>query len=287
MDFIKTYYEVDSYKKANESQQKGLNYLTDNRMRNRESQLTDSEIATILICYHYSGFRNFKKYYEFLKKHFRHYFPDLVSYDRFLVIQEKAMWLMCAFFGSKRGKCTGLSYIDSTSLQVSKPKRISQHHVFKRLARIGKTSIGWFYGFKLHLIINHRGEILAAKLTSGNVSDLSQVHSMANSLFGKLFGDKGYISKTLFEKLFKQGIQLVTGVRKSMKNSLLNSQDFILLKKRSVVESAFNLLKNYFNLEHSRFRSVKSFMVNIISTLNAYSIYPKKPSIHSFLDQLP
>jgi len=271
MHFIKTYCDVNDHYKANKSQYQRARRLSGGR-RDRESRLTTSEIGTIILCYQWSGFRTFKKYYGHLLEHYRHYFPNLVSYSRFVEIQAKALALLSGFLGSKTGKCTGISFIDSTPLAVCNIKRSASVRVFKGIAAKGKSSKGWFYGFKLHLVVNHHGQPLAAKITPGNVHDLVPVEGLTKRLFGKLFGDKGYLSKNLFESLFQRGIQLFSGIRKTMKNKLIDPINALLMKKRSLIESVYNSLKHTFHVEHSRYRNVTSFFINILAALSAYSV---------------
>ena len=137
---------------------------------------------------------------------------------------------------------------------------------------MGKSSYGWFMGFKLHLIINSLGEIKAVKITKGNCSDVSQVSKLSMGLFGKIFGDKGYISSSLVTELYRRGLRLFSGIRKGMKNHFISLDDKIMLKKRSLVESVFNVLKNNMRLEHTRHRSPLNFLVHIFACLASYSI---------------
>ncbi len=177
---------------------------------------------------------------------------------------------------------TGISYIDATSIAVCHPKRISRNKVFKGLAKLGKTTYGWFFGFKLHMVINEKGEIQGVTLTKGNVDDRKPVPNLTEKLIGLLFGDKGYIKKELFEKLFDRGLKLVTKVKKGMKNTLMLLEEKIFLRKRSIIETVFGYLKDRLELEHSRHRSPINFLVHIFSTLVSYSMKPKKPSISRF-----
>ena len=153
--------------------------------------------------------------------------------------------------------------------------------VFKTCAARGKTSTGWFYGFKLHLVINDCGEICSFYLTAGNVDDrnLDVIGRLCRELSGKLFGDRGYISQALFERLREQGVQLITRLRKNMKNVLMDMGDKLLLRKRAVIESVNDFLKNICQVEHSRHRSIPNFIVNMLGALSAYSFLPRKPSI--------
>jgi hypothetical protein len=184
-----------------------------------------------------------------------------------------------AYLLHRRGHITGIAFIDSTSLAVCHNKRISRNRVFKGLARRGKTTAGWFYGFKLHLIINDKGEILAFQLTPGNISDVSLVEQLSKGLFGKLFGDRGYISADLAKKLIEKGIEFFTAIRTNMKQKLLTLRNKILLRKRVLIETVNDQLKNISQIEHSRHRGRGNFLVNLLSGLIAYTHQPKKPSL--------
>jgi transposase len=258
-------------------------------IRNRERSLTLSEIMTLLILFHQSHYRNFKAYYiEYVLAHLRRDFPGLVSYTRFVDFIPSALIPLCVYFKAAcLGKCTGISFVDATSLDVCLSQRIASHKVFAGLAERGKTSTGWFFGFKLHLVINDRGELLAVTLTPGNVDDRKPVPQLAKNLFGKLFGDKGYISQSLRDLLRQTiGVFLVTKLKSNSTNRLpMTWEDRILLRKRAIVESVIDQLKNVSQIEHSRHRSVRNFMVNLICGLIAYARQPKKPSLG--LDVLP
>jgi len=251
--------------------------------RHRERSLSISEVMTILIHFHQSHYRNFKTYYcEHVQSHLRSEFPDLVSYTRFMDFIPSALIPLCAYFRqSCLGNCNGVSFIDSTSLDVCLNQRIASHKVFAGLAGRGKTSTGWFFGFKLHLVINDRGELLNVQLTPGNVDDRKPVPKLVRKLFGKVFGDKGYISQPLYDLLLQTfGIQLITKRKSNSKNVLpMPLMDRILLRKRAIVESVIDQLKNISQIEHSRHRSVTSFLVNLLCGLIAYSRQPKKPSL--------
>lgn len=251
--------------------------------RRRERSLTLSEVMTILIHFHQSHYRNFKAYYcEHVLPHLHQEFPGLVSYTRFVDFMPSALLPLCAYFRNTcLGHCSGISFIDSTSLEVCLTQRIASHKVFAGFAERGKTSTGWFFGFKLHLVINDRGELLNVLLTPGNVDDRQPVPQLVHKLFGKVFGDKGYISKPLYELLRQTfGVQLVTKLRKNSKNRLpMDLSDRILLRKRALVETVIDQLKNISQIEHSRHRSVTNFMVNLICGLIAYAHQPKKPSL--------
>ena len=254
------------------------------KRRNRESQLCDSEVITILVCFHLGAHRTFKHYYEqIVTEYYKPLFPKLVSYNRFLEIQQKAAVPFMLFLKEEcMGRSHGINFIDSTTLKVCRNQRIHNHKVFKGLAERGKSSMGWFYGFKLHLIVNEKGELLSFYLSKGNVDDrnVQIIKSMTKGIFGKLFGDKGYLSKALFDALFQDGIQLVTKIKKNMKNHIMSLKDKVLLRKRALIETINDELKNHCQAEHTRHRSVNGFLFNILGALTAYSFFPKKPSLN-------
>jgi len=286
----KIFCEIDDFCKQFEKQFKKRLLAGGKNQRERLCRLNASEVMTICVYYHASGYKTFKDYYE---KHvlvsLSMDFNPLVSYNRFLELRQNIMIPLMMFVQlGAMGKCTGISFIDSFALNVCHPKRISSHRVFNGLAQRGKTSVGWFYGFKLHAVINHRGEILACCITPGNVSDCNRsvLLKLTKKLFGKLFGDKGYlINKQLFEKLFLNGVHLITKIRRNMKNKLMSLEDKYILGKRGIVESVGNIVKGVLSLEHSRHRSIYGFFCHIFATLICYHFREKKPSIALFCDQ--
>jgi len=203
----------------------------------------------------------------------------LVSYIQFLELKKRALFPLHCFLFSLYGKCTGISFVDSTSLTVCHPKRIHSHRVFRGLAKRGKTTKGWFYGFKLHLSITENGELLAFFLSPGNTSDLAVLSQITQGLVGKLLGDKGYISQEMFENLSSRGLQLIIKLRAKMKNKLMPVIDKILLRKRGMIDSVIGQLKSICQIEHSRHRSPINFLVNLLGGLVGYSLRPDKPGL--------
>lgn len=260
--------------------------------RGRKASLSMSEVMTILIWFHQSHYRDFKAFYlEYVCQHLRSEFPHLVSYTRFLDLVPGTLLPMCVYMVTRcQGQQTGISFVDSTPIAVCHNKRIRRHKTFAGLARRGKSTMGYFYGFKLHLVVNDQGEILAFCLTPGNVDDRTPVPTLAQELWGKLVGDKGYISQALFEQLFEQGLTLITTARKNMKNRLMPTMDRVLTRKRSLIETINDQLKNISQIAHTRHRSPCNFLVNLLAGLIAYSWQPNKPSLNlspAELAQLP
>lgn len=253
---------------------------TGERQRIRPSKLSESEIMTIVIAFHRSGYRNFKTFYiKHVSIYWRAYFPQLVSYTRMLKLMQSILVPLCSYMNHRKAKPTGIAFVDATKIQVCHQLRIPRHKVFSNSAARGKGTMGWFYGFKLHLIINDEGGILAVKITAGHVDDRNPIAEMTQDLWGDLYGDKGYISKKLTEELADNDINFVTGVRKNMKAKVMKVWDKLMLRKRFIIETVFDQLKNISQIEHSRHRCCISFMVNMMAGLIAYTFQDKLPSI--------
>ena len=249
--------------------------------RRRSATMSDSEIMTILLLFHFGSYRNFKHYYlSFIKIVLKKEFPKAVSYNRFVELEGRVFFQMMFFLNLQTfGRCTGITFVDSTMIPICHNLRRYADKVFKGIATDGKGTMGWCHGFKLHLACNDRGEIIAFVLTGANVSDKdSEVFKvLAKRLYGKMFADKGYISQRLFDILFEDGIQLVTGLRVNMKNKLMPFYDRMMLRKRYIIETINDMLKNTAQIVHSRHRSVGNFIMNIISALGAYCFFDNKP----------
>jgi len=257
------------------------------RKRRRSCRLVLSDIMTILIHFHQSHYRDFKAYYLlYVCRHLASAFPNRLSYNRLVAVIPTALVPLCVYLHTRKGQATGIAFIDATSLVVCHNRRIQSHKVFKQVAQRGKTSVGWFYGFKLHLVVNDRGELLAFQITPGNTDDRQPVPRLVKGLTGKLFGDRGYISQKLFEALLEQNLQLITKLRKTMRNKLLPLADKLLLRKRALIETINDQLKNISQIEHTRHRSGVNAMVNLLAGLVAYTHQPKKPSLDLSQNQL-
>ena len=251
--------------------------------RQRARSLSESEIMTILVAFHQSHCRNFKAFYlGYVRLHWAEAFPGLVSYNRFVEFIPSVLVLLLRYLKSLFGLCSGISFVDSTALAVCHNRRICQHKVFKQTAQRGKTSVGWFFGFKLHLVINEHGELQNVTVTTGNTDDRQPVPNLLRSVFGKVFGDKGYISQKLQEALRTQNIELITKPRKNMKVEKirpLSATDQWLLRKRAIIETVIDQLKNISQIEHTRHRAPSGFLWNLTAALIAYCHQPKKPSL--------
>lgn len=253
-------------------------------IRQRAGLLSLSEMLLIMTLFHHSAYKDFKHYYEHGIKHeYAALFGQTPCYARFVARMKQLLVPFAILLHSLKGEETGIYFADSSKLAVCHNRRISRNRVFKNMATRGRSSMGWFFGFKLHIIINHKCEIMAVKISGGNSDDRKPLEKMADGLRGKLFADKGYIGKELFTKLWRKGLHLVTGIRKTMKNYLMPWFDKALLRKRFIIETLFDKLKSAMGLEHSRHRSPLNAFVHILSCLVAYCFSSNKPKIKTMV----
>lgn len=282
MELVALFYLIDEFCKEFEPKWRAQRIVSGERHRTKYCRMTLSEILTVIVHFHQSNHKTFKHYYKgYVCTQLADDFPNLVSYNRFVELMGEVTIPMVTLLVSLLASPTTANYIDSTKLVVCHNRRIRRHKVFKGLAARGKSSMGWFYGFKLHLIVNEKGGLVSFFVTPGNVPDnnIETVTQLAKRLQGKLFGDRGYISQDLFAALWGQGVQLVTGIRRNMKNKLLPLMDKVMLRGRSIIETINDQLKNQEQIEHTRHRSPVNFGVNLFSGLIAYQLQPKKPSL--------
>lgn len=253
------------------------------KKRRRTSKISKSEVMTIMVIFHLKSYRNLKLFYQdYVCKHMTDFFPSIVSYNRFVELQKQVIQHLAVYlnlFGL--GKCSGISFIDSKPLKVSHYKREKQHKVFKGIAEKSYGTLEG-YGFKLHLVCNDKGQIIDFFITKANVDDRTPLknRNFHDKVFGKIYGDKGYLGKDLFDNLFVDGIHVVTKLRKNMKKKAMEFIDKVYLRKRAIIESVNDVLKNTCQIEHSRHRSFDNFIGNLIAGLIAYFFLVSKPRIN-------
>lgn len=276
-ELIKMFCKIDDFCKVFE--QKWFKTLIESKQktRHKKGKLSLSEIMTIIVYFQISHHRDFKYFYTTLLN--KKDFPNLVSYNRFVELMPMVTIPLLCFINFNKGVKTGTQFVDSTPIIVCNNKRIYSNKVFKNIATIGKSTIGWFFGFKLHIVINEMGELLSFRLTRANVDDRKPLKILTKNLYGKIFGDKGYISSNLFAELLSKGLKLVTGLKNNMKNKLMDFNERIMLRKRSLIESVYHILKDVCHIEHTRHRSPENFVVNILAGLAAYTLYNNKPKL--------
>lgn len=249
----------------------------------RKPALADSELMCLCIYYQYSGYKCFQYYYQqCVEPVLKPYFPKLISYERFLTLLVRILPGLYVYlkYCTLLSKLTGLYFIDSKKLVVCHNRRIHAHRVFAGIAQRGKSSTGWFFGLKLHLVINNLGQIMNFLITAANVADNNEQvlkHLLAN-LQGECYGDRGYLTK-LFEQFYLQGLHLITRIRSNMKNQLLKMEHQLKLRKRAVIESVNDILVSVFDIEHSRHRNPLNALVHMLTGLIAYCFYEGKPAV--------
>jgi hypothetical protein len=281
MDIVALFFDLDKFTQTFEPVWNRRMLVSGGRRRIRAGRLCLSEVMTIMVLFHVSNYRDFKHFYlDDVCVHRRGEFPRLVSYNRFVELVPNALVALICYLRTRMGDCTGINFIDSTPLRVCHNLRISSHRVMAGLAQRGKSSTGWFFGFKLHLVTNDQGHLLNVCLTPGNVDDRQPVDKLTQELWGKLFGDRGYISQPLFERLFQRGLQLVTRVKSNMKNRLMPLFDKLLLRKRAISETIIDQLKNTCQIEQSRHRGVPHYFADVVAALIAYTFRDHFPSLH-------
>jgi len=248
--------------------------------RKRASSLARSEVMTILVLFQGLHYRTFKHFYwHHVGTDLRADFPGLPSYSRFVELIPPP-WSRCAATcRPARASRRAFSFLLLCPSGSATNRRIHSHRVFDGFAQRGKGSLGWFYGFKLHLVVNERGELLGFCLTPGNTEDRRPVAKLVQALWGKLFGDRGYISQKLFDELWAQGLQLITKLKRGRKNKLMPLLDKLLLRKRALLECGNDQWKNISQIEHTRHRSAVNGFVNMIAAVVAYTFPPRKPAL--------
>jgi len=254
--------------------------------RGRAPGLSLSEIMTILIMFHQIRFRDFKTFYSFVQSYWNNAFPGLPGYTRFISIMNRAIWPLTIFTQLRSGQCTGIYYIDSSSLPVCHLKRSRRHKTFAQIATYGRTSVGWFFGLKLHIVTNDKGELMAFKMTRGNQHDTQAALPLLRNLEGLAFGDKGYIGKKIFDELLAKGLKLITRKRKNMKKDSLTDYEQQLLNQRGIIETVIGHLKHHYQIWHTRHRSILNAMTHLVSALAAYVIEPLKISAIKLLGNI-
>lgn len=281
IDLTELFYSIDTFWKHFEILWRQSLISEGKALPKRQPGISISEVMTIVVLFHVIGYRNFKTFYcAYVQKFLTKEFPNLPSYNRFIELKKSIVFPLHNYLMTRLGQATGISFVDSTPLRVCHSRRIYSHEVFKEIAQRGKTSTGWFYGFKLHIVVNECGELLAFMITAGNIDDRKPVPSLSKKLFGKLFGDKGYICAELGETLLNGGVQLITRLKSNMKNKMMNMIDKVILRKRGIIETIIDQLKNISQIEHSRHRSPVNFVVNVFAGLIAYTFQQKKPHLN-------
>ena len=272
---VEIFCEVDDFCKCLNEELSVRQLGRGGKPRGPSAGLCESEIITILLMLHRSGYKCLKSFYHGpYGQVLRQYFPGMPCYERFVLSQKKVVMPLSAFAFTKLGRKSGIYYIDSTSLPVCRNQRIRRHKTFKGLAERGKTSMGWFFGLKLHLVFNHLHEVVAFRLTPGNIADVKPVDTLTRDLQGKLFGDKGYIGKKIAATLMRRGLALMTRARKNMKAPPMTLADKALLNKRNMAETIIGQIKEKSSLNVPKHRCITNALLHIVVAVVVYQLDP-------------
>lgn len=283
------YYEVDEFNQLYLEKIAGFASNINWYPKRKIGCMSMGEIMTILIFYHYSHYKNFKQYYEqYVCKDLKRDFPILVSYDRFIWYIPMTLLPMLCFHlcRCKLSTRTNNYFIDSTKIVACHPKRVHQNEVFKGIASWGKTSTGWFYGIKIHLVINNLGEIMQTCFTTGSMPDtnIGVLFYLLKDLSGWVFGDKGYLmSQAKMDFIEYDGT--LDFFAKPRNNTQKSNQKFMpdeakkMAKKRPIIETVIGLQKGVLDLEHTRHRSALNAFTHMLAAMCAYSFYQRKPKV--------
>ena len=245
--------------------------------RRRRGKLCLGEMLFIMVLLPVSAYKDFKHFRLYgIRQQYRDCFGELPSYSRFVSLPPRLLLPFYLLLHYCRGEEIGIYFTEGAKLAVCHNGRINRNRVFRGLAKRGRSTMGWFFGFKLHVLINHKGQIVAFKATAGNTDDRQPLEAMSAALQGKVFADEGYLSKSLLLRLWQRGLHLVTGIRRNMKNYLMPMLDKLLLRKRFIIETLFDKLKSHMGLEHTRRRSPMNALVHIISCLAATTLAQPK-----------
>lgn len=254
--------------------------------RCRDAFLELSEIIYLATWFHLSNYRTFKHFIAFVGFYHRKDFKTLPCYQRINALVAQHAYAIIAFFEALlvKPKLDHIHLVDSTPLAVCKNTRINRHRTFRATAGRGKSSTGWFYGFKLHLIVNRACEIVSALVTPGNVADVTALFPLfqRHPVQGKLFGDRGYISEAYKQLLGSRQCEMITRARANMTQPVFSPEDEHYMCQRNLIETVNSQLKDDLGIEHSRHRSWRGYIAHVYASLIAYQCVTTKAKIKTF-----
>jgi hypothetical protein len=257
-------------------------FATNEKAVGRKHNLTIAEAVTISLYRFFFPWTDFKHYYAFVQNYHAGEFPKLPHYDNMLTFQKQLLPFFLQLLGiliainrsAFKNKHIRIMFVDGSPLPVCANKRIFHHKVMKKVAARSKSTMGWFYGMKLHILVDAGGNILGVTITPGNVDERTQVVKLVGDIMDSLLiADAGYIKEILKEELFeKNGVQFVTGVKRTMKK-LMSKEQHSLLKARQLVETVIGSVKHRLGMTFRLHRSIEGYQVHFVLTLLAYTLF--------------
>lgn len=243
----------------------------------KRRNLSTTELVSLALFFQFTGHRSWRDFYKYIKTHYRQDFPDLPSYRNFVAamnaLSPYAVILLQAFCALFRQTtpATAAKFADSTNLPVCSIKREFSHQVMKLFATKSKTTMGWFYGLRLHVLCNELMQILECRITTATVGERAALESMWNYIFGLIVADAGYLGQEFQTRARSLGKQLLTGARANMKK-LLTKKQHELLQLRQVIETIFSVLKTRLGLGSTLPRSPLGHFARYVWCLAAYQL---------------
>ena len=276
MNIVGLYTVVDDFFKSIK-QEKVWNLIQESfyGKRGPKPKLSISEVVTLNIIRFYVRSADLKTFYKLAKDRYSAEFPDLPNYENFLKATNKSFIAMILFLQFVlylgRQKCrSGIHFIDSTSLQICKNYNIYRNKVGSGLANRGRSTKGWFFGFKLHGVCNKEGFMEDIMFSPGSPNDKNFLETMSKKIKGTLVCDAGYLVKEeVFARVLKSVGRLFIATRKNMKRVMTHEQ-CILFKERSRIETIWGVFKERFLLETNLARSLTGFFRHYIYSISAW-----------------
>ena len=246
--------------------------VSDERKVGRKSVLSQSEMLTILIF----GTlllqtKRLKSIYQLIQHHYKDCFPVLPDYSNFVRHSHRLIPKLIEVLSQSLDTGVNIGFADSTMLPVCKPVRADRHKVAQGVAAFGKNHQGWHYGFKLHAMVNDRGQFCSFYFTPANVYDAQVIPRLITNELKILVGDSHYGARVMRERIWKEHrVIIIAPPHHTQKKRIATWWQNLLLSMRPKVESAFGILKEHFSLVSSFPRSISGYFLHYTRVLLAY-----------------
>jgi hypothetical protein len=245
--------------------------------RGSQRNLSLGEVITLNILRFHLHVSDLKAFHSIVRDNYKAYFPRIPNYENFSKATNASLPFATLFLeyllrlNRKIMSGEKVFFLDATALSVCENINASRHKVTGGFAAWGKTSRGWFFGFKLHGVCDAEGNLLNACFSSANVYDGHKAEALTKGLRGVFVGDAGYLLKEeTFERLFEKHKRILAAARKNMKR-LMTKEQGDLLRKRNIIESVWSVLKGSFGLVFRKARSLnglfRHYCYSIVSSI--------------------